>query len=95
VRLGEVLPLRQEDFEGETLQVRRTAHEGTILEGTKTDHGQFSAAAVKAAKARLGEYGFTPDFAVAEQAPPSLVPGSTFTVQVNVGEGGVLTLHLG
>lgn len=40
MRLGEVLPLRSEDFDGETLQVRRTAHEGTILEGTKTDHGE-------------------------------------------------------
>ena len=28
MRLGEVLPLRAEDFDGETLQVRRTAHEG-------------------------------------------------------------------
>jgi hypothetical protein len=28
LRLGEVLPLRSEDFDGETLQVRRTAHEG-------------------------------------------------------------------
>lgn len=34
LRLGEVLPLRREDFNGETLQVRRTAHEGQILEGT-------------------------------------------------------------
>lgn len=40
MRLGEVLPLRAEDFDGETLQVRRTAHEGAILEGTKTDHGE-------------------------------------------------------
>jgi integrase len=43
MRLGEVLPLRREDFDGETLQVRRTAHEGTILEGTKTDHGEHDA----------------------------------------------------
>jgi integrase len=43
MRLGEVLPLRREDFDGETLKVRRTAHEGTILEGTKTDHGQQDA----------------------------------------------------
>jgi len=28
MRLGEVLPLRREDFDGETLKVRRTAHEG-------------------------------------------------------------------
>jgi integrase len=39
LRLGEVLPLRPQDFDGETLQVRRTAHEGVVLEGTKTDHG--------------------------------------------------------
>jgi integrase len=39
LRLGEVLPLRLEDFDGETLQVRRTAHEGKILDGTRTDHG--------------------------------------------------------
>ncbi len=29
MRLGEVLPLRREDFDGETLKVRRTAHEGS------------------------------------------------------------------
>jgi hypothetical protein len=45
LRLGEVLPLRCEDFDGETLQVRRTAHEGVILEGTKTDHGEQDAGA--------------------------------------------------
>jgi integrase len=43
MRLGEVLPLRVEDFGGETLKVRRTAHEGTILDGTKTDHGEHDA----------------------------------------------------
>ena len=43
MRLGEVLPLRPEDFDGETLQVRRTAHEGRVLEGTKTDHGEEDA----------------------------------------------------
>jgi integrase len=46
MRLGEVLPLRHEDFDGETLQVRRTAHEGRILEGTKTDHGEEDAGRV-------------------------------------------------
>ncbi len=40
LRLGEVLPLRREDFDGETLAVRRTAHEGRVQEGTKTDHGE-------------------------------------------------------
>lgn len=43
MRLGEVLPLRREDFDGKTLKVRRTAHEGTIMEGTKTDHGEHGA----------------------------------------------------
>jgi integrase len=43
LRLGEVLPLRPVDFDGETLKVRRTAHEGAILEGTKTDHGESDA----------------------------------------------------
>jgi integrase len=28
LRLGEALPLRREDFDGDTFQVRRTAHEG-------------------------------------------------------------------
>jgi len=43
MRLGEVLPLRKDDFDGETLKVRRTAHEGAILDGTKTDHGEHDA----------------------------------------------------
>ncbi len=43
MRLGEVLPLRKDDFDGETLKVRRTAHEGVVLEGTKTDHGEQDA----------------------------------------------------
>ncbi len=42
MRLGEVLPLRREDFDGKAFTVRRTAHEGTILGGTKTDHGEPS-----------------------------------------------------
>lgn len=46
LRLGEVLSLRCDDFDGETLQVRRTAHEGRILEGTKTDHGEPDAGRV-------------------------------------------------
>jgi integrase len=53
LRLGEVLPLRVEDFDGSTLQVRRTAHEGTILEGTKTDHGEEGAGRVVPAPATL------------------------------------------
>jgi integrase len=53
MRLGEVLPLRPEDFDGETLQIRRTAHEGQILEGTKTDHGEEDAGRVVPAPATL------------------------------------------
>jgi integrase len=52
-RLGEVLPLRREDFDGETLKVRRTAHEGVILAGTKTDHGEDDAGRVVPAPATL------------------------------------------
>jgi integrase len=53
MRLGEVLPLRREDFDGDTLQVRRTAHEGMILEGTKTDHGEQDAGRVVPVPATL------------------------------------------
>jgi integrase len=53
VRLGEVLPLRKEDFDGEILKVSRTAHEGTILEGTKTDHGEQNAGRVVPVPATL------------------------------------------
>ena len=53
MRLGEVLPLRREDFDGDTLQVRRTAHEGVILEGTKTDHGEPDAGRVVPVPATL------------------------------------------
>jgi integrase len=53
LRLGEVLPLRREDVDGETLKVRRTAHEGTILEGTKTDHGELDAGRVVPVPATL------------------------------------------
>ncbi|HEX3735687.1 MAG TPA: site-specific integrase [Solirubrobacterales bacterium] len=53
MRLGEVLPLRPEDLDGETLQVRRTAHEGRILEGTKTDHGEEDAGRVVPVPATL------------------------------------------
>jgi integrase len=53
LRLGEVLPLRREDFDGETLKVRRTAHEGTILEGTKTDHGEQGAGRIVPVPATL------------------------------------------
>ncbi len=53
MRLGEVLPLRREDFDGETLKVRRTAHEGTILAGTKTDHGEHDAGRIVPVPATL------------------------------------------
>lgn len=53
LRLGEVLPLRREDFDGETLQVRRTAHEGIVLPGTKTDHGEPDAGRVVPVPATL------------------------------------------
>ena len=53
LRLGEVLPLRREDFDGDTLQVRRTAHEGQILEGTKTDHGEPDAGRIVPVPATL------------------------------------------
>ena len=53
LRLGEVLPLRVADFDGGTLQVRRTAHEGAILEGTKTDHGEEEAGRVVPVPATL------------------------------------------
>jgi hypothetical protein len=36
-------PIRIFSFEQMTLKVRRTAHEGTILDGTKTDHGEHDA----------------------------------------------------
>jgi integrase len=42
LRLGEVLPLRRSDLRDGVLHVVRTAHEGEILEGTKTDHGEAS-----------------------------------------------------
>jgi integrase len=53
MRLGEVLPLRAEDFDGETLQVRRTAHEGVVLDGTKSDHGEEDAGRVVPVPATL------------------------------------------
>jgi integrase len=53
LRLGEVLPLRPDDFDGETLQVRRTTHKGRILEGTKTDHGEPDAGRVVPVPATL------------------------------------------
>jgi site-specific recombinase XerC len=48
-----VLPLCREDFGGETLQVHRTAQEGQILEGTKTEHGEPDAGRVVPVPATL------------------------------------------
>ena len=53
MRLGEVLPLHRDDFDGETLRLRRTAHEGKILEGTKNDHGELEAGRVVPVPATL------------------------------------------
>jgi len=53
MRLGEVLPLHRDDFDGETLRLRRTAHEGEILEGTKNDHGELEAGRVVPVPATL------------------------------------------
>lgn len=55
---------------------------------------RFSAAAIQAAKTRLGEYGFRPKPVKPEQRSPLPAPGSTFTVKVRVGENGDLTLRL-
>ena len=55
MRLGEVLPLRREDFDGLVFQVRRTAHNGRAQEGTKTDHGQPGAGRIVPCPARLAE----------------------------------------
>jgi integrase len=43
MRLGEFLALRRSDLVDGAFRVTRTTHEGTILEGTKTDHGEPSA----------------------------------------------------
>ena len=45
LRLGEVLALYRSDLDasGGLFEIRRTAHEGEILAGTKTDHGEAAA----------------------------------------------------
>ena len=43
LRLGEVLPLERADRVNGVIVVQRTAHEGEILQGTKTDHDEDSA----------------------------------------------------
>ena len=55
MRLGEVLALHREDFDGQLFQVRRTAHSGRIQEGTKTDHGQPGAGRVVPSPPQLTE----------------------------------------
>jgi integrase len=42
MRLGEVLPLERADLVDGVFHVRRTSHEGRVLQGTKTDHGEPS-----------------------------------------------------
>ncbi len=46
LRLGELLPLERRDLDGGLLHVRRTAHEGQVTEGTKTNHGEEGAGRV-------------------------------------------------
>ncbi len=43
LRLGEFIALRRQDFDGEVFTVSRTAHEGEIQAGTKSDHGEPTA----------------------------------------------------
>jgi integrase len=65
MRIGEVLPLERGDLINGVFHVRRTAYEGMILQGTKTDHGEQSAgrhvpcppglaALIKALPSRIG-----------------------------------------
>lgn len=39
LRLGELPAIYRTDLRGDILEIRRTAHEGKIQDGTKTDHG--------------------------------------------------------
>lgn len=43
MRLGEVIALHRADLVDSVFTVRRTAHKGALLEGTKTDHGEQGA----------------------------------------------------
>jgi integrase len=43
LRLGELLALERADWHDGLLEVRRTAHEGDVMQGTKTDHGEVDA----------------------------------------------------
>jgi hypothetical protein len=53
MRLGGGPAPAQGGLDGETLRVGRTAHEGQILEGTKTDHGEQDAGRTVPAPATL------------------------------------------
>lgn len=55
MRLGEVLALRREDFDGRVFHVRRTAHNGRAQQGTKTDHGESGAGRIVPCPAELAE----------------------------------------
>jgi integrase len=55
MRLGEVLALRREDFDGRVFHVRRTAHNGRAQQGTKTDHGEPGAGRIVPCPAELAE----------------------------------------
>jgi integrase len=46
LRLGELLPLERRDVSDGLLRVERTAHDGVVLDGTKTDHGEQDAGRV-------------------------------------------------
>jgi integrase len=46
VRLGELLALERRHWHGDTLEIRQTAWEGRVFQGTKTDHGQEGAGRV-------------------------------------------------
>jgi integrase len=46
LRLGEMLALERRHWSGDSLEVRQTAWEGRILQGTKIDHGELHAGRV-------------------------------------------------
>lgn len=54
LRLGELLALYRADLEGDVLHVRRTAWQGKLLDGTKTDHGEAAAGRVVPVPGELG-----------------------------------------
>jgi integrase len=46
LRLGEMLALERRHWSGESLEVRQTAWEGRVMQGTKIDHGEADAGRV-------------------------------------------------